>query len=150
MALVVVQTPRMNSGQKERIGEALFDALHQEGFAASRTIILFMPESEDLAASGVVAATPLLAPPPISQNFKTRARRTKAELLEMKKRLVLALQSSQTLTSLQARKQLGLTNCDWAPAALRRFFRELEDQGLVIQQGLKRGTCYAWKGPKAS
>ena len=149
MALVVIHSPRLNSDQKRRIGEALFEVLHQEGLPASQTVLLFKPETfeptheDDLTPEVSLESAPL----PISPNFKTRARRTKTELLELKKRLIQALQANQTLTSLQARKILGLTNCDWAPSALRRFFGELEAQGMLIQQGLKRGTCYAWKGP---
>jgi DNA-binding transcriptional regulator YhcF (GntR family) len=59
---------------------------------------------------------------------------------------VKTLQLQGALSSFQAQEELGLKTCDWAPATLRRFFSELEDEGVIVKQGQKRGTRYVWKG----
>jgi hypothetical protein len=79
-------------------------------------------------------------------SFKNKPRRTKGELLDLKAQLVKTLQFQGALSSFQAQEELGLKTCEWAPATLRRFFSELEAEGVVIKQGQKRGTRYVWKG----
>ncbi|MDR3671020.1 MAG: hypothetical protein P4L36_09250 [Holophaga sp.] len=92
-----------------------------------------------------VVALPVVAEEPVA-DFKSKLRRTKGELLELKTQLVKTLQLQGALSSFQAQEELGLKTCDWAPATLRRFFSELEEEGVVIKQGQKRGTRYVWKG----
>jgi hypothetical protein len=89
-----------------------------------------------------------LPPPPLepAADFKQKPRRSKGELLDLKAQLVKTLQLQGALSSFQAQEELGLKTCDWAPATLRRFFSELEEEGVVIKQGQKRGTRYVWKG----
>lgn len=79
-------------------------------------------------------------------DFKSKLRRSKGELSDLKARLVQTLQLQGALSSFQAQEELGLKACDWAPATLRRFFSELEDEGVISKQGQKRGTRYVWKG----
>jgi len=79
-------------------------------------------------------------------DFKSKQRRSKGELSELKARLVKTLQVQGALSSFQAQEELGLKTCDWAPATLRRFFSELEEEGVISKQGQKRGTRYVWKG----
>jgi hypothetical protein len=79
-------------------------------------------------------------------DFKTKPRRSKVELSDLKAQLVKTLQFQGALSSFQAQEELGLKSCDWAPATLRRFFSELEDEGVIVKQGQKRGTRYVWKG----
>jgi len=45
-----------------------------------------------------------------------------------------------------AQKDMELQDCDWAPATLRRFFAELEEEGLIKKEGQKRGTRYVLLG----
>ncbi|WP_316412440.1 hypothetical protein [Mesoterricola silvestris] len=95
-----------------------------------------------------------VAPPPapvpfekdIIPDFKNKLRRSKGELLALKNQLIKTLQLQGALSSFQAQEELGLKSCDWAPATLRRFFSELEDEGVILKQGQKRGTRYVWKG----
>jgi hypothetical protein len=68
------------------------------------------------------------------------------ELQDLKAQLVARLQGKGALSSFQAQIDLGLKACDWAPATLRRFFSELEEEGLITKQGQKRGTRYVWNG----
>ena len=79
-------------------------------------------------------------------DFKNKLRRSKVELNDLKAQLVKTLQLQGALSSFQAQEELGLKTCDWAPATLRRFFSELEDEGVISKQGQKRGTRYVWKG----
>jgi phenylpyruvate tautomerase PptA (4-oxalocrotonate tautomerase family) len=93
----------------------------------------------------------VLVPAPVTSHevaadFKNKPRRSKGELSELKAQLVKTLQLQGALSSFQAQEELGLKTCDWAPATLRRFFSELEDEGVISKQGQKRGTRYVWKG----
>lgn len=40
--------------------------------------------------------------------------------------------------------KLGLKDCDWAPATLRRMFHELAESKEIRVEGQKRGTRYHW------
>ena len=79
-------------------------------------------------------------------DFKSKLRRSKVELTALKAQLVKTLQLQGALSSFQAQEELGLKTCEWAPATLRRFFSELEDEGVILKQGQKRGTRYVWRG----
>lgn len=168
MALVVIHAPKLTSDQKKRIGDRIFEALHSEGIPASSTILLFKREEADILLDGgllVEAGCEIEAPedptparqetssfqaititPTVVQDYKMRARRTKAELSELKSQLVASLQIRGHLSSFQAQEVLGLKDCEWAPATLRRLFGELEEEGLIAKQGQKRGTRYVWNG----
>ncbi|WP_005037866.1 hypothetical protein [Holophaga foetida] len=168
MALVVIHAPKLTSDQKKRIGDRVFEALHSEGISASSTILLFKREEADILLDGglLVEANseikapeepapvrhepsffqPLTIPPAAVPDYKIRARRTKAELSDLKGQLVTSLQMRGHLSSFQAQEILGLKDCEWAPATLRRLFSELEDEGLIAKQGQKRGTRYVWNG----
>lgn len=113
------------------------------------------PERAVAPPPGPVAAPPVpeaAEPPPVAPeaepapDFKSKLRRSKGELSDLKARLVQTLQLQGALSSFQAQEELGLKACDWAPATLRRFFSELEDEGVISKQGQKRGTRYVWKG----
>lgn len=147
MPLVITHSMGLSQAQKARIAEGILRLLDKEGIITDPAGITF---AAAVTPWGPAVDLATGQPPLISPDFRTRARRTRAELTALRERLIESFQQHGTLSSLQARRQLGLTHCDWAPAALRRMFRELESQGLVVQLGLKRGTCYAWQGPKAS
>jgi hypothetical protein len=85
-------------------------------------------------------------PPAEVPAFKSKARRTKGELDDLKQNLVQKLQMEGSLSSFEAQEALGLKDCDWAPATLRRLFTELEEAKLIGKTGQKRGTRYQWKG----
>jgi hypothetical protein len=113
------------------------------------------PERAVAPPPGPVAAPPVpeaAEPAPVAPeaepapDFKSKLRRSKGELSDLKARLVQTLQLQGALSSFQAQEELGLKACDWAPATLRRFFSELEDEGVISKQGQKRGTRYVWKG----
>jgi hypothetical protein len=173
MAIVILQTPALSAAAKKRIGDQIITALHNEDVHASSVVVLFRPEEGDVYLDGGLlfeaagrpvaapAAPPAVviparqpeapaapAPSPKAQapDYKTKARRSKAELAELKAHLVKALQADGALSSFQAQDALGLKDCEWAPATLRRFFSELEEEGLVTKQGQKRGTRYVWVG----
>lgn len=150
VTLVVVHTNPIGPEKKRRIEESLVAALAREGFPASQAVFLFQEGSSHLSREDRLPGAPSgpAVSKEISPEFKTRARRTKAELMALKSQLMDALQTNGTLTSFQARQLLDLADCNWAPPALRRIFGELERQGLVVQHGLKRNTCYVWKGPR--
>lgn len=167
MPLIHIKSNPLSTEQKKRIGDRIIDAFHGEGIPASSVVVLFGREEADILldggllfeVNGVEAESllpkPLPLPPPpspepfeedILPDFKNKLRRSKGELLALKAQLVKTLQLQGALSSFQAQEELGLKTCDWAPATLRRFFSELEDEGVILKQGQKRGTRYVWKG----
>jgi hypothetical protein len=168
MAIVVIQAPSLSAEQKRRIGDKVLGALHQEGVPAASSIVLFRPEDTDLYMDGgllheaparsIATASPARKqeedpePAPAPLQFlpaaapRSKGRRSKSELSDLKERLVEALQSEGALSSFEAQARLGLKDDSGAPATLRRFFSELEEAGLIFKQGQKRGTRYVWKG----
>ena len=162
MAIVIIQSPNLSSDQKSRIGERVITALQQEGLPPGSVVVLFRPERGDIYLDGLLvqaqvsapvqaavppapkpaAPAPVAAPPA----FKTKARRSKPELEDLKGDLMRALQDKGSLSSFEAQVALDLKDCDWAPATLRRLFTELEEAKLISKSGQKRGTRYVWKG----
>ncbi|MEI6592442.1 MAG: hypothetical protein WCL47_04325 [Holophagaceae bacterium] len=165
MAIVTIESPFLNSDQKVRIGEKILQALGQEGVLASSVVVLFHPERGDMymdhllvqaqaqaaapakSAPAVVVAAPAPIEADASPSYKIKARRTQAELEGIKQDLMGALRQRGSLNSFEAQESLGLKDCDWAPATLRRMFTELEEASLVGKIGQKRGTRYLWTGP---
>jgi len=167
MPSVHIKSPRLSTDQKKRIGDRVISALHSAGFASGSVVVFFEREEADILLDGgllfEVDARPAEAPPPEPPppppvaatpapdlepvaDFKNKSRRSKGELSDLKSQLVKTLQLQGALSSFQAQEELGLKTCDWAPATLRRFFSELEDEGVIVKQGQKRGTRYVWKG----
>lgn len=158
MPLVIIHASGLSAEQKKRIGERLFDSFHREGIPASSVVVMYKPCEGDILLEGGLliehAPEPAALPQRMtetpaadpSEDFKTRARRSKAELAELRDQLVQKLQLQGALSSFQAQDELGLKDCEWAPATLRRFFSELEEEGVIVKQGQKRGTRYVWKG----
>lgn len=172
MAVVVIHSPSLSVEAKKRVGDQVITALHNEDVPASTVVVLFKVENADLYLDGGVLvearhSAPTLpaashprtqtSPEPSTLNFlphrptakedfKTRARRTKQELAEMKTRLITLLHEKGGLSSFDAQKEMELQDCDWAPATLRRFFAELEQEGLIKKEGQKRGTRYVLLG----
>ena len=162
MPLVTIQATRLSADQKKRIGDRIIEAFHREGIPASSVVLLYSREDLDILLDGGYLIESELDPQPhilipkqtpsapveveMPDEFKTRSRRTKVELAELKALLVNKLQLQGALSSFQAQDELGLKDCDWAPATLRRFFSELEEEGAITKQGQKRGTRYVWKG----
>ena len=162
MPLVTIEANRLSVDQKKRIGDRIIDSFHREGIPASSVVVLYKQQDADILLDGGLLmegggdpapAAPSLDPAPVAtpepelgEELKTRARRTKAELGDLKALLVKKLQLQGALSSFQAQDELGLKDCDWAPATLRRFFSELEEEGVIVKQGQKRGTRYVWKG----
>lgn len=177
MPSVHIKSPRLSAEQKKRIGDRIISALQSAGFAPGSVVVFFEREQADILLDGgllfeadagappAAAPTPPEPPPqrlpppppavePAAVDFKNKARRSKVELSDLKAQLIKTLQTQGALSSFQAQEELGLKSCDWAPATLRRFFSELEDEGVIVKQGQKRGTRYVWKGtthqPKAT
>ena len=162
MAMVVIHTSTLSRVQKQRIGDRVIEALHNEGVPASTVVVMFKTEDTDIYLDGgllheasalisSVQATPpssgfVPGPPAATPDFKTKARRSRQELDELRSKLVVLLQDRGALSSFEAQDGLELSECDWAPATLRRFFAELEAEGVIFKQGQKRGTRYVWKG----
>jgi hypothetical protein len=166
MAIVIIQSPTLSADQKSRIGERVITALQQEGMAPGSVVVLFRPERGDIYVDGLLvqaqapaAVAQAQAPAPLTPKpaappapvaappaFKTKARRSKPELEDLKKDLMRALQDKGSLSSFEAQVALDLKDCDWAPATLRRLFTELEEAKQITKSGQKRGTRYVWKG----
>jgi hypothetical protein len=163
MAIVIIESPNLTSEQKSRIGERVITALQHEGMAPGSVVVLFQPERGDIYLDGLLVTAQAAAPaaPPVApaprapaptpapepaSAFKTKARRSKPELEDIKKQLMRALQDKGSLSSFEAQVELELKECDWAPATLRRLFTELEEAKLIVKNGQKRGTRYVWKG----
>ena len=171
MPSVHIKSPALSSDQKKRIGDRVISAFHGEGFSPGSIVVFFEREVADILLDGGLlfevdsgarepsvppdppappppppppAAAPAFQDPPV--DFKNKLRRSKGELSDLKAQLVKTLQLQGALSSFQAQEELGLKTCDWAPATLRRFFSELEDEGVISKQGQKRGTRYVWKG----
>jgi hypothetical protein len=165
MAIVVIESPRLSADQKNRIGERVITALQQEGMAPGSVVVLFQPERGDIYLDGLLIQTQAAAPasipvtpapkapapaPEPAPAFKTKARRSKPELEDLKGQLMRALQDRGSLSSFEAQVALDLKECDWAPATLRRLFTDLEETRLIVKNGQKRGTRYVWKGIASS
>lgn len=162
MAMVVIHTSALSRIQKQRIGDRVIEALHNEGISASTVVVLFKAEDMDIYLDGGLLhetaappSSPQATPPPIGfvpgppaamPDFKTKARRSRQELDELRSKLVALLQDRGALSSFEAQNGLELADCEWAPATLRRFFADLEAEGVIFKQGQKRGTRYVWKG----
>jgi hypothetical protein len=162
MAVVIIETPSLSADQKSRIGERIITALQHEGMTPGSIVVLFQPERGDIYLDGLLVQAQTAAPQatlaPVPKTvatapaqeplpaFKTKARRSKPELEDLKKGLMGALRDRGSLSSFEAQVALDLKDCDWAPATLRRLFTELEEAQLIIKSGQKRGTRYAWKG----
>ena len=170
MPLVHIKSPELSREQKKRIGDRIISAFHGEGFPSGSVVVLFEREVADLLLDGgllfeagvlspeyrapqapsvpVPAPLPLLLAPvePSGASSRDNQKRSKTELVELKAELVSTLQAKGALSSFQAQIDLGLKACEWAPATLRRFFSELEEEGVISKQGQKRGTRYVWKG----
>jgi hypothetical protein len=160
MPLVTIQATRLSADQKKRIGDRIIEAFHREGISASSVVVIYSREDLDILLDGgyLIESTADPQPPVLAQKppapievdapdeFKSRSRRTKTELTELKALLISKLQIQGALSSFQAQDELGLKDCEWAPATLRRFFSELEEEGVITKQGQKRGTRYVWKG----
>jgi len=163
MAVVVIETPVLSADQKSRIGERVITALQHEGITPGSVVVLFRPERSDIYLDGLliqsqplpVAAAPIspalktATPAPAPEavvDFKTKARRSKPELEDIKQKLMDVLRDKGSLSSFEAQGDLNLKECDWAPSTLRRLFTELEDAKLIVKSGQKRGTRYVWKG----
>jgi hypothetical protein len=168
MALVHIKSSHLSKDQKKRIGDRVISAFHGEGYPPGSVVVLFEREEADIYLDGgllfeagvatavapgfslappapvVVATTPVIRD--TNPDFRTKLRRSKGELTDLKTQLTQTLQAEGALSSFQAQEALGLKTCDWAPATLRRFFSELEDEGVITKQGQKRGTRYVWKG----
>lgn len=164
MAVIIVQSPSLSADQKRRIGERIITALQNEDIAPGSVVVLFRPERGDIYVDGLLVEAqgrPQAAPPapapaaprpaapvpePEVPSFKSKARRSKGELEDLKQKLILELQKAGSLSSFEAQEALGLKDCDWAPATLRRLFTDLEEAKLIGKTGQKRGTRYQWKG----
>jgi len=161
MAIVIIESTILSSEQKSRIGTRVITALQQEGVLPGSVVVLFQPERGDIYLDGMLVeaqsalTTPAaLAPRPpaaaqasqAAAGVKTKARRSKPELKDMKARLIQVLQDKGSLSSFEAQGALELKDCDWAPATLRRLFTELEETKLIVKSGQKRGTRYVWNG----
>lgn len=158
MAIVVIESPTLSTDQKTRIGDRVIQALHLEGMAPGSIVVLFRPERGDLYLDGGLIRsevadadpTPVATPRAIkaapAEEVKVGARRSKPELEALKTNLLAALKGKGSLSSFEAQGVLGLKECDWAPATLRRLFTELEEAQLITKSGQKRGTRYVWGG----
>ncbi len=163
MAIVVIESPSLSADQKARVGERVITALQHEGMAPGSVVVLFRQERSDIYLDGLLiqsqspVAVPVQAPPApkvpapapaqeAASSLKTKARRSKPELEDLKQQLVKALQDKGSLSSFEAQVALDLKDCDWAPSTLRRLFTELEEAKFIVKSGQKRGTRYVWKG----
>ena len=166
MAVVIVQSPSLSADQEKRIGDQIIRAFHKEDVPPASVVVLFRPERGDIYLDGLLVEAeqrprqapqppraPAPAPPEAAApspepvpSYKSKARRNKGELAEIKQRLIQKLQEEGSLSSFEAQEKLGLKDCDWAPSTLRRMFTELEEANLIGKTGQKRGTRYQWKG----
>ncbi len=165
MPLIIVQASELSPEAKARIGQRIIDAFQAEDVRANRTLVLFREEDADFytdggplvarpqASSRIDLPTPLLRtveplPPSTAMTEESagRTRRTRAQLTSLKELLVRELKVKDSLSSFEAQKFLGLDD-ENAAGTLRRLFSDLEEDGLVVKYGQKRGTRYRWTGP---
>ena len=166
MAFVTLKTPSLNGEQKKRLGDRILYALQQEGIAPGTVVLRYEIETADLYMDGSLVESPRSVPaaPPAPvfslaatrmteepapraespADYRSKARRNKKELEDIKVRLVDLLKRDGSLSSFETQKKLKLDDCDWAPNTLRRIFSELIETGQVRKEGEKRGTRYHW------
>jgi len=161
--MVIIESPILTSEQKTRIGERVITALQHEGILPGSVVVQFQPERGDIYLDGLLiqsqAVSPAALPAPLAVKApavqvpqesapdpKGPGKLPKAELERFKSELVKKLQLKGSLSSFEAQGELGLKESDWAPSTLRGLFTELEEEGLIIKTGQKRGTRYVWNG----
>ena len=124
MPLVKIQGVRLSADLKKRIGDHIIDAFHREGIPGSSVIVVYSREDVDILLDGGYLIESTVDPSPqaprpaleapaqasaeVLDEFKTRSRRTKAELADLKAQLVNSLQNNPALSSFQAQEELGL------------------------------------------
>lgn len=155
MAFIVIKSTPLSAESKKRLGDRLLYALQAEGIKPGETVIRYEAGDSSLYMDGTLvegrkeAIAKIREELPIEEAkfgeaWKDKARRTQQELFDLKAKLIGFLRSDKSLSSFEATAKLGLKDCDWAPATLRRMFHELEDSKQIRVEGQKRGTRYHW------
>lgn len=158
MAFVVIKSTPLSAESKKRLGDRLLYALQAEGIKPGETVIRYEPEDSSVYMDGTLvdhaeavkaAVRDIQEKLPVHEAefgaaWKSKPRRTQQELFDLKAKLIGFLRRDKSLSSFEATAKLGLKDCDWAPATLRRMFHELEDSKQVRVEGQKRGTRYHW------
>jgi hypothetical protein len=141
MALVIIATTTpLTPTQQERINTVVSATLKGEGITTTQASFLLIesetiPETVTLNAEGTPTAE-------TTEDFKAKTRRSRQELEDLKQKLIDLLHTKGSLSSFEAQDKLGLSECDWAPATLRRLFGQMEDEKIITKSGQKRGTRY--------
>lgn len=151
MAFVLVSTRPLNAIEKRRLGDRILYALQAEGIKPGDTVIQYEREEGTTYVDGVIHEVEhethqehqhtTTVP---SDDWKTRSRRTKAQLDELKLKVRELIRRDKTVSSFHLQDKLGLKDADWAPNTLRRITKELIESKEVTVTGQKRGTKYHW------
>lgn len=161
MAFITIKSTPLSAESKKRLGDRLLYALQAEGIKPGETVIRYEPEDSSIYLDGTLVESGFRQPggnaamatirealPTHEAEFgaawKAKKRRSGPELAELKTNLVKLLRSDKSLSSFEATAKLGLKDCDWAPATLRRMFHELTESKEIRVEGQKRGTRYHW------
>lgn len=171
MAFIVIKSTPLSAESKKRLGDRLLYALQAEGIKPGETVIRYEPEDSSVYMDGTLvegvpypkefsdamihraamdfdpraSAIANEALGLVGKNeWKSKPRRTQQELFDLKAKLIGLLRRDKSLSSFEATAKLGLKDCDWAPATLRRMFHEVEDSKQIRVEGQKRGTRYHW------
>ena len=161
MAIITLQVPSLTRDQKKKLGNEILFALQNLGIPPASTILVYKPLVEDVFMDGLLveapapaqpalpAALPVVfeaALPPAPEPPRKGGRLKKSEKEDLRSQLLNELRNRGSLSSFEAQEALGLKEQDGAPATLRRLFSELEEEGLILKTGQKRGTRYTLKG----
>ena len=161
MAIITLQVPSLTRDQKKKLGNEILFALQNMGIAPASTILVFKPLIEDVFMDGLLVeapapvAAPIPAPvavtfeaalPPAPEAPRKGGRLKKSEKDDLRSQLLNELRNRGSLSSFEAQEALGMKDQDGSPATLRRLFSELEEEGLILKTGQKRGTRYTLKG----
>lgn len=154
MAFVLVSTRPLNAIEKRRLGDRILYALQAEGIKPGDTVIQYEREEGTTYVDGVIHEVehqpePQNAQSAPSDDWKTRSRRTKAQLDELKFKVRELIRRDKAVSSFHLQDKLGLKDADWAANTLRRITKELLASGDIIVTGQKRGTKYHWAGDES-
>jgi hypothetical protein len=171
MAIITLEVPTLSPEAKKRLGDRILHALQLEGVPPATTVLMFRPVADDLYIDGLLVEAEPERPAPSAPLFSLTAsamppiqapivpasmsalskgkpgRKVKTSIEASRDLLKSLLMERRSINSFEAQKAFEKADMECTPALLRKLFNEMEEEGIVLRTGMKRGTRYIQKGP---
>ncbi len=172
MAIITLEVPTLSPEAKKRLGDRILHALQLEGVPPATTVLMFRPIADDLYIDGLLieaeperpapsaplfsltaSAAPPIQAPIVSSMTSSMAKgkpgrsKVKSSIEASRDLLKSLLMERRSINSFEAQKAFEKADMECTPALLRKLFNEMEEEGIVLRTGMKRGTRYIQKGP---